>query len=161
MTAAAIGDISLFLGLFCFGFIAKIWLWPKLRSMTKVDALSALLIFSGFRYLGLQFINPAVANIPAGFAQTAAYGDFAVGLLAIVGALAIRFSQAVGVALAWVYAVCGSLDFMYAGKLAAEFQASDHIGAAWPIFHIGGPAWMVTLVLLFVTLIKHKDEAEA
>jgi hypothetical protein len=161
MSAATIGDISLFMGLFCFGFISKIWIWPRLKSMTQADALSALLIFSGFRYLGLQFINPAVADLPAGFAQTAAYGDFVVGLIAIAGALAIRFHQGFGVILAWIYAVCGTLDFAYAGKLAAEFQASDHIGAAWPIFHIGGPAWMVTLVLIFVTLIKHKDEAEA
>ncbi len=158
MTAATIGDISLFMGLFCFGFIAKVWLWPKLSSASQVDALTGLLIFSGFRYLGLQFINPAVADIPAGFAHTAAYGDFIVALIAIVAAVAIRFHKGLGVILAWVYGVCGSLDFVYAAKLANEFKASDHIGAAWPIFHIGGPAWMVTLVLIFVTLIKNKNE---
>jgi hypothetical protein len=49
-------------------------------------------ILHSYRFFGLVFILPGVVgnNLPEGFAQVAAYGDFATGLLAILALLAIR-----------------------------------------------------------------------
>ncbi len=161
MTPETIGNLHLLLGLATFGAIAAIFVWPRLRTARRADALSALLLFSAFRYTALQFVNHAVApNLASGFASPATAGDVSVGVLALIAAIVLRF-HSFGVVLAWLYAVAGSADFIFAGSLAVINHASDGIGAAWPVFNLGGPAWMVTLVLIFATLIKNKNVASA
>jgi len=157
MTADMVGNLHLLLGLIAFGAVAAIFVWPKLKAAKAKDAVTALLLFSAFRYTALQFVNPAVSpNLDHAFAVPAAIGDVSVGLLALLAAIVIRFNG-LGVILAWLYAVAGSLDFVYAASLATAHHASDGMVAAWPVFNLGGPAWMVTLVLLFMTLIKNKN----
>jgi hypothetical protein len=58
-----------------------------------------------------------------------------------------------GTILAWVYAVIGALDFMYAGFLGGQNEAGLTIGPLWPLMTVLGPAWMVTIVFLFRLLI--------
>ena len=158
MTAENVGNLHLILGLITFGAVAWIFVWPRLKAAALKDALAALLLFSAFRYTALQFVNPAVApNLAPGFAVPATIGDVSVGLLALAAAIVVRF-HGFGVILAWLYAIAGSADFVYAASQATVHKAADGIGAAWPVFNLGGPAWMVTLVLLFMTLIKNKNK---
>jgi hypothetical protein len=151
------------LGLATFGSIAKIFIWPRLKAAQLVDALAALLLFSAFRYTALEMMNPAVVapDMNAGWAHLAGTGDVTVGVLALVAALVVRVHRGAGVVLAWLYAVVGTLDFLYAGSQSGPAHASDHIAAAWPVFNFGGPAWIVTLVLLYATLIKNKNRSVA
>ncbi|MER8725705.1 hypothetical protein [Mesorhizobium sp. M1027] len=92
MSPATIFDIQLVLGyvpwLICFG----VYFWPRLKSMDRVEAQRAIAILHAFRFFGLVFILPGVVgpDLPAGFAEFAAYGDFATGLLAILALLTIR-----------------------------------------------------------------------
>jgi hypothetical protein len=92
MSTASVFQIHLVLGyvpwLLCFG----AYLWPRLRSMDPVEAHRAIATLHSFRFFGLVFIVPGVvgANLPAGFATFAAYGDFATGLLTIAALLTIR-----------------------------------------------------------------------
>ncbi len=158
VTADMVGNLHLLLGLIAFGAIAAIFVWPKLKAAQLKDALAALLLFSAFRYTALQFLNPAVSpTLPHEFAVPATIGDVSVGLLALIAAIVVRYSLGVGSILAWLYAVAGSLDFIYAASLAMSHKAADGMTAAWPVFNLGGPAWMITLVLLFATLIKNKN----
>ncbi len=68
--------------LLCFG----AYVWPKLRSMDRVEGQRAIATLHSFRFFGLFFIIPGVVgpNLPTSFATFAAYGDFATGLLAML-----------------------------------------------------------------------------
>src|ERR1700752_911850 len=92
MSPAIIFQIHLVLGylpwLLCFG----AYIWPRLRTMDRVEAQRAIATLHSFRFFGLVFIIPGVVgpNLPAGFAEFAAYGDFATGLLAMLALLTVR-----------------------------------------------------------------------
>ena len=85
MSPAAIFQAHLVLGyvawLLCFG----AYIWPRLKSMDRVEAQRAIATLHSFRFFGLVFILPGVVgpNLPAGFAAFAAYGDLATGILAM------------------------------------------------------------------------------
>jgi hypothetical protein len=153
-----VGGLMFVFGLITFGAVARIFAWPRLKAALLKDALAALLLFSAFRWTALEMMNPAVVpTLNAEWARLAGTGDVAAGLLALIAALVVRVSLRGGVALAWLYGVVGTADFVVAGSQSAAAHANDGIGAAWPIFNFAGPAWIVTLVLLFTTLIKNKN----
>src|SRR5579871_5144257 len=86
MSPAIIFQIHLLLGyvpwLLCFG----AYFWPRLKAMDHVEAQRVIATLHSFRFFGLVFLIPGVvgADLPASFAEFAAYGDFATGLLAIL-----------------------------------------------------------------------------
>src|SRR5689334_18619302 len=91
MSPATIFNIQLVLGYIPWLFWFGIYFWPKLKTMETIEAERAIAILHSFRFFGLVFILPGVVgtNLPAGFAEFAAYGDFAAGLLAMLALLAI------------------------------------------------------------------------
>src|SRR3984885_4317691 len=74
--------------LLCF----SVYFLPKLRSMEPIEAQRVIATVHSFRFFGLVFILPGVVgpNLPAGFANFAAYGDFATGVLAMLALLTVR-----------------------------------------------------------------------
>jgi hypothetical protein len=60
--------------------------------MDRVEAQRVIATLHSFRFFGLVFIVPGVfgPDLPAGFAITAAYGDFATGLLAMLALVTVR-----------------------------------------------------------------------
>src|SRR5271156_5192908 len=121
MPTALIFQIHLVLGyvawLLCFG----AYIWPWLKSMDQVSAQRAIATLHSFRFFGLVFILPGVvgANLPAGFAAFAAYGDFATGLLAILALLTVSVRP-----LFWLFVVAfnvvGVADLVLDYYLATE-----------------------------------------
>ena len=95
MSPQLIFQIHLVLGyvawLLCFG----VYVWPRLKSMDRVEAQRAIATLHSFRFFGLVFIVPGVVgpNLPAGFA---AYVDFATGLLAMLALLTVRIRPLFG-----------------------------------------------------------------
>ena len=89
MSPATVFQIHLILGyvpwLLCFG----AYVWPRLKSMDPVEAQRAIATLHSFRFFGLVFIIPGVVgpNLPVDFAEFAAYGDFATGVLAMLALL--------------------------------------------------------------------------
>src|SRR5215469_6237523 len=73
--------------LLCFG----AYILPRLKSMDLVEAQRAIATLHSFRFFGLVIILPGVVgpNLPASFAQFAAYGDLATAVLAILALLTI------------------------------------------------------------------------
>jgi hypothetical protein len=92
MSPATVFQIHLILGyvpwLLCFG----AYVWPRLKSMDPVEAQRAIATLHSFRFFGLVFIIPGVVgpNLPVDFAEFAAYGDFAAGVLAMLALLSVR-----------------------------------------------------------------------
>jgi hypothetical protein len=71
---------------------AKLYAWPRLRTMNRSDALVPLVAPHMFlRTIGLGILVPGVvcSSLPAAFAVPAAYGDLIAGMLAVAAALAL------------------------------------------------------------------------
>src|SRR5262245_46191702 len=85
MLPQALFGVSVAFGFVTWGIVAALYLWPELRGRPYVDALRPLLLLHAFRFIGLAFLIPGVVtpDLPAAFAQPAAYGDFVAALLAL------------------------------------------------------------------------------
>jgi len=111
-----------------------------------------------FRFFGLVFIVPGVVgrDLPAGFATSAAYGDFVAGILAMLALLTVRVRP-----LFWLFVVAfnvvGATDLLVNYYHGAEFglpQWAGELAATYwiPILYV--PALMITHVLAFYLLMR-------
>lgn len=157
MSPATLFRIQLVLGyvawLLCFG----TYIWPKLKMMDRVNAHRAIATLHSFRFFGLVFILPGVVgNLPAGFANFAAYGDFATGLLAMLALLTARIGPVF-----WLFVVGFNLvgvadlivDYYHATRLDLPAIAGQ-LGATYAIPIIYVPLLMITHVTAFYLLLR-------
>ncbi|HZZ12760.1 MAG TPA: hypothetical protein VFE79_18915 [Paraburkholderia sp.] len=136
---------------------------PKLRSMNRADAQRTIATLHSFRFFGLVFMLPGVVGpgLPAGFAQFAAYGDFAAGVLAILAVLTFKARQ-----LFWFFVFAFNLvgmadlvvDYYHAIRLGLPAVAGQ-LGAAYAIPVIYVPLLMITHVVAFYLLLRPLPEA--
>jgi hypothetical protein len=158
MSQETLFEIQLVLGylawLLCFG----VYLWPRLKSLDRLEVQRAIATLHSFRFFGLVFILPGVvgSHLPAGFAESAAYGDFATGLLAMLALLTIRLRPlfwTLIVAFNVVGAVDLILDYYHAvqGGLPA---LAGQLGAAYVILIIYVPLLMITHLVAFYFLAR-------
>jgi hypothetical protein len=158
MSPATIFQIHLVLGyvpwLLCFG----TYVWPRLRTLDRVEAQRAIATLHSFRFFGLVFILPGVVgpNLPAGFAPFAAYGDFATGLLAILALLTARTRP-----LFWLFVIAfnlaGAADIIvdyYHGTQVDLPDLAGELGATYAIPIIYVPLLMITHVAAFYLLVR-------
>jgi hypothetical protein len=145
-----------------FGYVAWLpyfgaYIWPKLKSMDRVEAHRAIATLHSFRFFGLVFMLPGVVgNLPAGFATFAAYGDFATGLLAILALLTVRIRP-----LFWLFVVAfnlmGVVDLIVDYYHAIQFDLpaiAGQLGATYAIPIIYVPLLMITHVVAFYLLLR-------
>jgi hypothetical protein len=158
MSPEIIFQIQLVLGyvawLLCFG----VYVWPRLRSMDRLEAQRAIATLHSFRFFGLVFIVPGVVgpNLPAGFATFSAYVDFATGMLAMLALLTIRIRP-----LFWMFVVAFNLvgaadliiDYTHAVEVGLPAVAGE-LGAAYVIPIIYVPLLMITHVVAFYLLLR-------
>src|SRR6266700_4796279 len=92
MSPAIIFNLHLVLGYVAWILCTNVYILPRLKAMSRIDAQRAIATLHSFRFFGLVFILPGVIghNLPAGFAPFAAYGDLATGLLATLALLTVR-----------------------------------------------------------------------
>ncbi|AYG64930.1 MULTISPECIES: hypothetical protein [unclassified Rhizobium] len=143
--------------LLCFG----AYIWPRLKVMDHADAQRAIATLHSFRFFGLAFLLPGVvgANLPAGFATFAAYGNFATGLLAMLALLAVRIRP-----LFWLLVLAFNLigvadvafDFYHAVQVDLPAVAGE-LGAmyAFPIIYM--PLQMITHLAAFYLLARSRS----
>jgi hypothetical protein len=158
MSPAIIFQIRLVLGyvpwLLCLG--ANVW--PRLKSMEPVEAQRAIATLHSFRFFGLVFLVPGVvgANLPASFAEFAAYGDFATGLLAILALLTVRIRP-----LFWSFVVAFNLagaadilvDYYHGNQIGLPALAGE-LGATYAIPIIYVPLLMITHFVALYLLVQ-------
>jgi hypothetical protein len=158
MTTGMLFLIQLILGyvawLLCFATYGL----PKLRSVDRVQAHRAIATLHSFRFFGLVFLVPGVVgpDLPAGFALTAAYGDFATGLLAILALLTVGIRP-----LFWVFVV--AFNFVGFGDLLLDYwhavqgglpDNAGALGAAYVIPVLYVPLLMITHGFAFYWLTR-------
>ena len=154
-------DVQLLFGIsVAFGFVAwtvvtVFYIWPELRTRSRIEALRPLLALHGFRFIGLSFLVPGVvsADLPIAFAREAAYGDVVAAILALLALTALR--SKLGIALAWVFNIWGSLDLLNAFYVAnATGLLAGQLGAAFFIPTAIVPLLLITHALVFRILLK-------
>jgi hypothetical protein len=164
MSPATIFLIHLALGyvpwLLCFG----AYLWPRLTVMDPVEAQRAIATLHSFRFFGLVFILPGVVgpNLPAGFAEFAAYGDFTTGVLAMLALLTVRIRPVF-----WLFVVAFNLvgtidiivDYYHGNQLELAAHAGE-LGATYAIPIIYVPLLLITHVAAFYLLIRRAAAGE-
>jgi hypothetical protein len=163
MSPATIFQIHLGLGyvpwLLCF----STYVWPKLKTMDGPEAHRAIATLHSFRFFGLVFLVPGVVgpDLPAAFATTAAYGDFATGLLAMLALLTVRLRP-----LFWLFVIAfnavGMADLLidyYHGVSLGLPEMAGQLGASYwiPILYV--PALMITHFAAFYLLLRPQAEA--
>jgi hypothetical protein len=145
--------------LLCFG----VYILPRLRSMSRVEAHRVIATLHSFRFFGLVFILPGVVgpNLPAGFAAFAAYGDLAAGLLAMLALLTVRVR-----AVFWLFVVAfnlvGAADLIldYYRAIQAGLPAlAGQLASAYFIPIIYVPLLMITHFLAFYWLARPQPKA--
>jgi len=154
--------VSIAFGFVAWGIVAKRYLWPKLRTLPRSAALQPILILHSFRFVGLAFVVPGVvsADLPAAFANPAAYGDLVAASLALLSLATLR-SRA-GIAIAWIFNLWGSFDLLsafYHGGTAGLMPGQ--LGAAWFIPTFLVPLMLVTHALAFRILLQRRNEPAA
>ena len=163
MSPATIFDIHLVLGyvpwLLCF----NTYVWPRLKSMDRVEAQRAIATLHSFRFFGLVFILPGIVgpDLPADFAVPAAYGDFATGLLAMLALLTVRVRS-----LFWplviAFNLVGTIDIIldyYHGNQFGLPALAGALGATYAIPIIYVPVLMITHVVAFYLLLRPQPAA--
>jgi hypothetical protein len=136
------------------------FIWPELRGQTRTQALRPLLILHSFRFIGLAFLVPGVVSpdLPAAFAQPAAYGDIVAAGLALIALAALKSGS--GPFLVWVFNVWGTADLLYAfyqGNQAGLLPG--HLGATFFIPTFIVPLLLITHALVFRILLQRDTRA--
>jgi hypothetical protein len=163
MTQAHLFTLQLILGYVAWLLCHRAYIWPWLTSMPTVDAHRLIATLHSFRFFGLVFVIPGVtsASLPASFASSAAYGDLAAGMLAILALLTVRVRP-----LFWTFVIAfnvvGMIDLLlnYVHAIRAGLPAAaGNLGAAYAIPVLYVPLLMIThgtaLVLLMRT--RHRE----
>jgi hypothetical protein len=154
---------SIFLLHLVLGYVAwllafRAYLLPKLRSMDRSEAQRAIATLHSFRFFGLVFVVPGVVGpaLPASFATSAAYGDFATGVLALLALLTFRSRP-----LFWLFVVSYNLvgitdlvvDYYRATRIDLGSIAGQ-LGSTYAIPIIYVPLLMITHVVALYWLMR-------
>lgn len=151
--------VSIAFSLIAWGFVATRYIWPKLRTLRRTEALRSLLTLHSFRFMGLAFLVTGVVSpdLPGSFAHAAAYGDFIAAILALTS-IALLPGR-VGIAVTWAFSLWGSADLLNAFYQAAQAGLlPGQLGAAYFIPILVVPALLITHGLVFRTLLREPEE---
>ncbi len=144
------------------GIVASQYIWPKLRSLDRTEALRSVLILHSFRFFGLAFLIPGVVspNLPSTFAQFTGYGDFIAAVLALLSLLLLPGRA--GLAATWVFNIWGAIDLLnafYQGNRAGLL--AGQLGAMYVIPTLIVPLLLVTHGLAFRILLQPQSAMQA
>ena len=158
MDQGAIFGLQFLLSLIVYALIAKWYVAPWLAAKPVEQALMPLIFPHAFRHMGLLFLVPGVVAepLPPEFADPAAYGDLASGVLAILALVALRGRWGAALPLVWLFNVVGTVDLFYAVLRGLSVGAEENMGAAWYIPTFIVPALLVTHFMVFARLLRAK-----
>lgn len=152
MDLQAIFGLQFLMSLVAWGMVMAIFFSPQLSRKPLHEALMWLTIPHGFRHIGLAFLVPALNDrpLPEGFAQAAAYGDFATGILALLTLVALRNRWRGSIPLTWLLNVVGTVDLANALR---HVEVASSFGTTWFIPTMIVPLLLVTHFLMLKRLL--------
>src|SRR5438034_1532615 len=140
-TRAVIG-LSILLSFFASARIAQLYVWPRLRSLPREEALNVLVAPHMFRFIGLSFLLPGVVSpdLSPAFALPAAYGDLAATILAMIATVALSARASWAIAMVWLFNVVGAADLLF-----ANYQGLVGVGLAPGV--LGAAVYLPTMIV--------------
>ncbi|HKO10411.1 MAG TPA: hypothetical protein VJV22_00475 [Acidobacteriaceae bacterium] len=163
MSSQIIFQLHLVLGYVACMLCLGVYVLPRLRSMDPVNAQRVIATVHSFRFFGLVFLVPGVVgpNLPASFANFAAWGDFATGVLALLALVTIRVRPAF-----WLFVVAFNVvgvidilvDYYHAVRIGLPAIAGQ-LGATYAIPIIYVPVLMITHITAFYLLLRSQSTA--
>ncbi len=158
MTTAVIFRLHLIFGYIAWFLCFGAYIWPKLKTMSAPGAQRAIAVLHSFRFFGLVFIVPGVvgAGLPQRFAEFAAWGDFATGLLAMAALVSFRMRPLFYLFVV-AFNVVGIADLLadYFNATVQDLPAvAGQLGAAYVIPIIYVPILMITHWAALVLLVR-------
>src|SRR5262249_29080485 len=135
-----------------------------LNTLPVRTALVPLFLVHALRYLPSSAFAPGQidARVPAKAMETIAYGDLASAVLAIVAALFLYYGWRGAIAIAWTVNILMSLDWIYAGYIAASNQLVTYpLGGNWYIINYYVPVIGVIHVMIFARLLHARGRADS
>jgi len=153
MDSLAIFLTQLIMSIGVYALLAKWVVSPWLKTKAVPVALMILIAPHAMRHIGLTFLVPSVTDpaIPASFAFTTAWGDFASAVLAIVCLFALKNSWRLALPLVWLFNIVGTVDLITA---LSQAEAVPMLAGTWYIPTFIVPLLLVTHYLIFVRLFK-------
>jgi hypothetical protein len=160
MAMESLFRIHLVLGYVAWLLCFSAYVWPRLKLMDRVEAHRAIATLHSFRFFGLVFILPGIVSpdLPAAFAVSAAWGDFATAVLAMLALLTVRIRP-----LFWTFVaafnVVGTVDLVTNYYHAIQVGLPEHaewLGTAYAIPIIYVPLLMITHVAAFYLLARYR-----
>ena len=157
MDIQAIFGLQFLLSLLAWSVLARFLLSPWLAKLPRHEVLLWLSLPHAFRHVGMVFLVPGVVYqpLPTEFANPAAYGDLATGVLALVAIIALRSRWSVALALVWLFNIVGTVDLANALR---HVDVAPKFGAAWYIPTMLVPLLLVTHFLIFKQLLARGNE---
>ena len=164
MSSNAVFGLSILMSFMSWGIVAMLYIWPRIRTMPREQALLPLVVPHTARFLGLSFLIPGVVSpsLAPAFAIPAAYGDLIAAVLAMVTALALSARASWAIAIAWVFNVWGTVDLLHAiyqGQIGAPISP-ESLGAAFYIPTLIVPGLLTTHALMFWLLLRPQRRVE-
>ena len=150
---------SIAFSLVAWGIVTARVIWPALRQRSRADALRPLLMLHSFRFIGLSFLVPEVvaADLPASFAQSAAYGDITAAMLALLSLSLLP--RGAGIGMAWIFNLWGAADLLNAFYQAnASGLSPGQLGATYFIPTVVVPLLLITHGLAFWILLRRDNQ---
>jgi hypothetical protein len=157
MSPATVFWIHLILGYVAWLLFFAVYGLPRLKSMDWLESQRAIATLHSFRFFGLVFLLPGVVgpNLPASFAVSAAYGDFATGILALLALLTVRIRPLFSLFVV-AFNVVGAADLVlayYRGNQVGLAPLAGQLGATYAIPIIYVPVLMITHIFAFYLLL--------
>lgn len=160
MGIQALFGLSILMSFVAFGVVTKLYIWPRLRSLERDQALLPLVVPHTFRFIGLSFLVPGVVSpsLPWAYAASAAYGDMVAAILAVAATIALSRRMSFATSVVWVFNVWGAADLLFAfyQGFRAELDASM-FGAAFFIPTAVVPPLLIMHGLIFWLLVRSRQ----
>ena len=161
MSIGALFGLSVAMSFIASGIIAWLFVWPRLKVMSRDDALLPLVVPHTFRFVGLSFLVPGVVSpsLAPAFAAPAAYGDLGAAILAIAAVFSLRYRTRWAIPLVWLFNLWGTIDLLnaiYQGQIGVGIGPGS-LGAAFFIPTVIVPVLLITHGLIFRLLLQPRD----
>jgi hypothetical protein len=161
MSIGALFGLSVAMSFIASGIIAWLFVWPRLKVMSRDDALLPLVVPHTFRFVGLSFLVPGVVSpsLAPAFAAPAAYGDLGAAILAIAAVFSLTYRTRWAIPLVWLFNLWGTIDLLnaiYQGQIGVGIGPGS-LGAAFFIPTVIVPTLLITHGLIFRLLLQPRD----
>jgi hypothetical protein len=142
--------------------VARLYIWPPLRSLPRYDALRILASLHAFRFLGMNlfvvgFVSPALSSAVI---NQIAWGDFVAAVLALLSIAVLTWRWAFAIPIVWISNLWGAADLLNAYyKGVTQVADVGQFGAGIYVPALFVPILLTAHMLAFMVLLKRGDFA--